>query len=200
MKTNLDIGIGIDSIMEICIPKESELPYEFECEIKMIETNVLSLYEGNYFYVKDNKNIGNYNITNKSSFVFKLKMSTEYKLKIYVNDDLLDEIYCFQSFQDVKNENETENEKMKNENQLRDLKKAKDEYREFIFSSLSSIDELTLDTEIKEFLFERLNWAKDVLDIEDVTCEEYCLALKEIESIVNPILKPYLNKPIFMDI
>jgi hypothetical protein len=189
MKTNADIGIGINSIMEICIPKYSELPYDFECEIKMSDTYMLSLYEGNRFYVKDNVNIGNYNIYKKESFIFKLKMSTDYILKVYVNDDLLDEIQYFQTIYDI------ENEIKQNETDLRDLKNAKDEYRDFIVSTLSSIEELILEKEIKEFMLDRLKWAKDVLEVEDVTCQEYRLALQEIESIVNPILKPFLNKP-----
>ncbi len=193
MNTNLDIGIGIDSIMEVLIPRNSILPFTFECELVMRDITLLSLYEGNRFYVKDNTNIGNYNIYFKNSFMFKLKMEKDFSLKVYINDDKLDEIQCFQTILSI------EEEIQKNENELRELKQTKDEYREFIFSSLSSIDELTLENSVKEFLFKRLNWAKDVLDIEDVTSQEYRLALQEIESIVNPILKPFLNKPMIDD-
>ncbi len=195
MRTNLDIGIGIDSIMEVCIPKHSELPFEFECEITMRDISLLSLYEGNRFYIKDNVNIGNYNIHQKKSFIFKLKMSIEYILKVYINDNLLDEIQCYQTVRTIENENEI----TKQENNLRELKEAKNEYREFIVCTLSSIDELKLEKEQKSFLIEKLKWAKDVLDIEDVTAEEYNLALKEIESIVNPILKDFLNKPMIVE-
>jgi hypothetical protein len=190
MLYNLDIGINIDSIMEICIPHDSKLPFEFECELTMRETDMLSLYEGNRFYVKDNTNIGNYKIPIKSSFIFKLIMKEDFTLKVYVNDKKMDEIQCFQTIRHI------EEEIQKNENDLRLLKDARNEYREFIMSTLSSIDELDIDTEKKIFLLDRLKWAKEVLEIEDVSAEEYKLALQEIESIVNPILQPYLNKPI----
>jgi len=190
MLSNLDIGIGIDDIMEVCIPHNSKLPFEFECELTMKEVDTLSLYEGNRFYVKDNTNIANYTIHMKCSFIFKLIMKEDYTLKVYINDKKMDEIQCFQTIRNI------EEEIQKNENNLRLLKDARNEYREFILSTLSSIDEINLDTEKKIFLLDRLKWAKEVLEIEDVSAEEYKLALQEIESIVNPILQPYLNKPI----
>jgi hypothetical protein len=189
MLSNLDIGIDIDSIMEVCIPHNSKLPFEFECELKTRKINTLSLYEGNRFYVKDNTNIGNYIININSCFIFKLIMKEDYTLNVYIDDKKMDEIQCFQTIRYI------EEEIQKNENNLRLLKDAKNEYREFIVSTLSSIDELKLDTEKKIFLLHRLKWAKQVLEVEDVSAEEYKLALQEIESIVNPILQPYLNKP-----
>ncbi len=190
MMSNLDIGIDIDSIMEVCIPHDTKLPFEFECEITMREIDTLSLYEGNRFYVKDNTNIGNYKININSCFIFKLIMKEDYTLKVYINDKKIDEIQCFQTIRHI------EEEIQKNENNLRLLKDARNEYREFIVSTVSSIDELNLDTEKKIFLLDRLKWAKQVLEIEDVSAEEYKLALQEIESIVNPILQPFLNKTI----
>jgi hypothetical protein len=193
MSSLLDIGIDINSIMEICIPKNSQLPFEFECEIVMRETNELSLYEGNRFYVKDNHKLGQYTIPFKT-FIFKLKMNTDFKLKVFMNDDKLDEIQC-KNNNELRENNETN--ETNNDNELRELKQAKDDFRDYIISSTSSIDEIPLEKDIKDFILDRLNWAKDVLDIEDVTCEEYRLALQEIENIVNPLLKPYLNKPIY---
>lgn len=199
-KTLCDIGIGINSMMEVMIPKYTILPHEFDCHLVMNDMSLISLYEGNRFYVKDNTNIGNYNIYSKGNILFQLKIDMNYVLSVYIDEKKMDTIQCFQWMEfidSVKDENE-KNELMNiivAEEELRKLIQAKNEYMEYIESSLSSLNELTMETSTKDFLIDRLNWAKQVLDVEDVTYNEYILALGEIESIVNPILMQFLNKP-----
>jgi hypothetical protein len=195
MLTYLDIGIEVDSILEVFIPKNSELPYEFECELVMNNNNKISLYEGNRFYVKDNNNIGNYNVDSNGIILFSLKMDKNYILNVFINENKVDTIQCFQTIQHIENEIENIEQENEHENELKKLKESKKEYSTFIESSLSSIDELIMENTTREYLIERLNWAKQVLDIEDVSLMEYNLALNEIEGIVNPILNKFLNKP-----
>jgi hypothetical protein len=205
-KSILDIGIGINNEMEVLIPKKSILPFEFECNLVMNETTMLSIYEGNRYYTKDNHNIGNYSIYNKGPILFKLVLQKkqDFLLKVYINDELKETIKCFNSLialNELENKNEIEKElkqELEKETELRKLKIAKNEYREYIDTSISSIYELNLEelNSDKQFLLDKLNWAKQVLDVMDVSSDEYILALREIETIVNPILNNFTNKPI----
>lgn len=195
-KTLLDIGIDVNSIMEVLIPRESKLPFEFECEIVINDISYISLYEGNRFYVKDNIKIGTYELPLKGSNLFKLKIDEINRLKVYIDDEQVDTICCFKNINDARSNEEF----LEKETELRELKNAKYEFSEYINCSISSIEELNMNKDQKIYLIDKLNWAKEILDIDDVSTYEYKMALIEIENIVNPILKSFFNKPIFMDI
>lgn len=191
-KTLLDIGLDVNSVMEVLIPRESKIPFEFECEFSIKNSSYISLYEGNRFYVKDNHMIGTYEIPLKGNHLFQLKIDEINRLKVYIDEEQVDTIYCFKTQQII----DIDENIKKQENEMRLFEKSKKEYSDYIQSSLSSIDELDiLDNQTKKYLIDKLNWAKDVLNVDDVTTEEYRLALREIEGIINPILKKYMDKP-----
>ena len=147
-KTKLDIGIDINSIMEVLIPRESVIPLDFECEISVKDTPI-SLYEGNRFYVKDNNFIGNYENILNGRHLFKLVMKVENELNVYIDEINIDNIKCFEKI------TEYNDELINNDIQLRQLKLTKDDYQEYIHSSLSSIEELVMNHEQKKYLTDK---------------------------------------------
>jgi hypothetical protein len=75
----------------------------------------------------------------------------------------------------------------------------RNEYRDYIKSTLFFISEPFVQDQLSkkkiDFLNKKLLWARQILDCEDVSAQEYKDGLCEIESIVNPILKKLKSIP-----
>ena len=185
-----DIGIGIEEDMEVLIEKGTLLPHEFTCKMSL-HIDSISIYEGCSPFLKNNTCLGTYLFNNikEGTFVFTLKVDAEYKMKILVDDVLLDTVQCNQTVEyNLSREEVERKEWIKNRN----------EYRDYIKSSLFFITETFVQEQLSKkdisFLNKKLLWARQVLDCPDVSAQEYKDSLLEIESIINPILKNLKNK------
>ena len=89
-------------------------------------------------------------------------------------------------------------ERFKSEDEALKLKlESKNNFENYIYQMKSTIE----DNKLKETLGdnyqnikEKLNKAEEVLNVENVTKDEYDLALKELESFINPIMQDILQK------
>lgn len=185
-----DIGIGIDEDMEVLIEKGTLLPHEFTCKMSL-HIDSISIYEGCSPFLKNNTCLGTYLFDNikEGTFVFTLKVDTDYKMKILVDDVLLDTVQCNQTVEYTLSQEEVERKTWLNN---------RNEYRDYIKSSLFFITETFVQEQLSKkdisFLNEKLLWARQVLDCPDVSAQEYKDSLTEIEGIVNPVLKKLKNK------
>ena len=185
-----DIGIGIEEDMEVLIEKGTLLPHEFTCKMSL-HIDSISIYEGCSPFLKNNTCLGTYLFDNikEGTFVFTLKVDAEYKMKILVDDVLLDTVQCNQTVEYTLSREEVERKAWLNN---------RNEYRDYIKSSLFFITETFVQEQLSKkdisFLNKKLLWARQVLDCPDVSAQEYKDSLLEIESIINPILKNLKNK------
>ena len=185
-----DIGVGIEEDMEVLIEKGTLLPHEFTCKMSL-HIDSISIYEGCSPFLKNNNLLGTYLFNNikEGTFVFTLKVATDYKMKILVDDVLLDTVQCNQTVEYTLSQEEVERKAWLNN---------RNEYRDYIKSSLFFITETFVQEQLSKkdisFLNKKLLWARQVLDCPDVSAQEYKDSLLEIESIINPILKNLKNK------
>jgi len=185
-----DIGIGNED-MEVLIEKGTPLPHEFTCKMSL-HIDSISIYEGMSPFLKNNTLLGTYLFNNikEGTFVFTLKVDSDYKMKILVDDILLDTVQCTKTLVEYTlSEEEVERKEwIKNRN----------EYRDYIKSTLLFVSEPFVSNQLSKknisFLNKKLLWARQVLDCPDVSAQEYKDSLTEIESIINPILKNLKNK------
>jgi hypothetical protein len=147
----------------------------------------ISIYEGTSPYLKKCVCLGTYFFDNikEGTFIFTLKVDTDFKMMILVDDVLLDTVQCNKT-PDLYILTAVEVER-------KELIKAKNEYRDYIKSTLFFISEPFVQAQLSkkniDFLNKKLLWARQVLDCPDVSGKEYQEVLCEIESIINPILK-----------
>ena len=185
-----DIGIDQDGYMDVWIERGTELPHEFTCRIKPNTLNQLTLYEGNHINTADNRPIGPYLLENVNGGIFTvtLKVSDTYKMTLLLDDFLLDKVNCSTTEQPVPIE----------EKQKRSWFNARNEFRDYIESTILFIDDTFTKKQLPEWewVLEELEWAKQILDYE-VTAEEYQYALQEIEEKVNPLLQKTYHKKAF---
>ena len=185
-----DIGIGNED-MEVLIEKGTELPHEATCKMSL-HIDSISIYEGMSPFLKNNTLLGTYLFNNikEGTFVFTLKVDSDYKMKILVDDVLLDTVQCTNTLVEytLSQEEVERKEWIKNRN----------EYRDYIKSTLFFITETFVQEQLSKkeisFLNTKLLWARQVLDCPDVSAQEYMDSLAEIEGIINPILKKLKNK------
>jgi len=186
-----DIGIGIDEDMEVLIEKGTKLPHEFTCKMAL-HVDSISIYEGSSPYLKKNRCLGTYLFDNikEGTFIFTLKVDTDFQMKILVDDVLLDTVTVSSDHDYTLTSEEVERKKwIKNRN----------DYRDYIKSTLFFISEPFVQGQLSkkkiDFLNKKLLWARQVLDCPDVSAQEYQEGLCEIEGIVNPILKKLKSLP-----
>ena len=183
-----DIGIGIDQDMEVLIEKGTTIPYEFSCKLAL-HIDSISIYEGYSPFLKNNSLLGRYLFNNikEGTFVFTLKIDTDYTMKILVDDVLLDTVKC------ISTDNLVPYTLTEEEVERKEWLKNRNEYRDYVQSTLFFISESFVREQLPKkkisFLNEKLLWARKVLDCPDVSAQEFKDSLNEIESIVNPILK-----------
>ena len=185
-----DIGVGIEEDMEVLIEKGTLLPHEFTCKMSL-HIDSISIYEGCSPFLKNNTCLGTYLFNNikEGTFVFTLKVDTDYKMKILVDDVLLDTVQCNQTVEYTLSQEEVERKEWLN---------VRNEYRDYIKSSLFFISETFVQDQLSKkdvsFLNKKLLWARQVLDCPDVSAQEFKESLTEIESIVTPFFKKLKNK------
>ena len=183
-----DIGVDQEGYMDIWIERGTELPHEFSCRVKLKELNQFTLYEGNHVETKDNKVLGSYTLDSlkEGTFLVTLKVSKEYELTLQIDDYTLDKVQCTRLNQEVLFE------------EKRLWVKARNEYREYIQSTLLFVQDTFTQKQLPEWewVVEELEWAKQIMEY-DVTTEEYIGALKEIENKINPILQKTCHKKAF---
>ena len=186
-----DIGIGIEEDMEVLIEKGTQLPHEFTCKMAL-HIDSLSIYEGASPYLKKNVCLGTYLFHNikEGTFIFTLKVDTEFNMKILVDDVLLDTVQC--------NKTPVLYTLSEEEVERKDWIRSRNDYRDYIKSTLFFISEPFVQEQLTkkkiDFLNKKLLWARQILDCEDVSAQEYKEGLCEIEGIVNPILKKLKSK------
>jgi hypothetical protein len=185
-----DVGIGNED-MEVLIEKGTPLPHEFTCKMSL-HIDSISIYEGMSPFLKNNTLLGTYLFNNikEGTFVFTLKVDSDYKMKILVDDILLDTVQCSNAV--------TEYTLSEEEVERKEWIKNRNEYRDYIKSTLLFVSESFVSDQLSKknisFLNKKLLWARQVLDCPDVSAQEYKDSLTEIESIINPILKNLKNK------
>ena len=186
-----DIGIAIEEDMEVLIEKGTELPHEFTCKMSL-HIDSISIYEGCSPFLKNNTCLGTYLFNNikEGTFVFTLKVDSDYQMKILVDDVLLDTVQCSKCVAEYTLSQE--------EVERKDFIRFRNEYRDYIKSTLFFITETFVQDQLSKkdisFLNKKLLWARQVLDCPDVSAQEFKDSLTEIESIVNPVLKKLKNK------
>ena len=186
-----DIGVGIEQDMEVLIEKGTELPHEFTCKMAL-HIDSISIYEGSSPFLKNNTCLGTYLFQNikEGTFIFTLKVDADFKMKILVDDVLLDTVQC--------NKNPSLYTLSEEEVERKEWIRSKNEYRDYIKSTLFFISEPFVQEQLIkkkiDFLNKKLLWARQILDCEDVSAQEYKDGLCEIEGIVNPILKELKSK------
>jgi len=180
-----DIGLDQDGFMEVLVPRNTELPYEFSCRIQMNEETELCLYEGNHIDNDHNRCVGKYSLEDcrTGHFTLSLAINTAYELTICIDDRFLDKIDCSQSIDDVPLE------------EKRRWFDAKHEFLDFIKSTLLFVQDPLTQSNLPEWkwVVEKLEWARQIEEYE-VTADEYIAALHQIESIVNPVLQKTYHK------
>jgi hypothetical protein len=100
---------------------------------------------------------------------------------VYI-EELIDEY----SFNNILINEETEEDVL-----IRDTETAKQNYKEYIRETLTTIKQI--EDKLDKRIIDKIKLAGGVLNIENVTIQEYELCQKEIEDMINPILYK-LNK------
>jgi hypothetical protein len=179
-----DIGIDQDGILEILVERGTPLPHEFSCQIQLNGHTELSIYEGNKVDNQKNKKLGSYSLENikEGTFVFSLHISDQYTMKIIIDDHVVDTVTCTQVFDDSPIE------------EKRLWLNAQKEFVDYIQSTTLFLeDSMTKDIPEWKWVMDKLDWARQILDYE-VSTEEYVVALREIEHLVNPVLQKLNQK------
>jgi len=181
-----DIGIDQDGYLEILVERGTPLPHEMSCQIQLNGNMTLSLYEGNRVDTSMNRILGMYSLENTKEkdgvFIFSLHIS-EYKMKVFIDDHLVDTVECCQVEDDVFVEDS------------RLWLNAKKEFLDYIKSTLLFLQDPMTQQYVSDWkiAIEKLEWAKQIVDY-PVTTEEYIIALEEIEDLVNPMLENTKHK------
>jgi hypothetical protein len=180
-----DIGVDQDGVMEILVPRNTELPHEFSCRIQMNDGNTLLLYEGNWVDNDKNKCIGRYSLEacQTGHFTLSLSINKAYELTVTIDDRFLDQIMCSQTVDVVPLE------------EKRQWLDAKTEFFSYIKGTILFVQDPLTQSNLPEWewVLEKLEWARQIEEYE-VTADEYIAALHQIESIVNPVLQKTYHK------
>ena len=174
-----DIGINIDGIMHVLFNKGTALPCEedFVVEINSL-VPILYFYQGQRVYVKDNSMIGKLELINTITGRFEITCKiTDNTLSIIINEYK----YEYSFINKLIGETNEEEEKIRN------IESSKVKYISYINQTLHTLEQLK--DKIDPYLIYKIKEARQIIYIEDVTCEEYELAQKQIEGWVNPKLK-----------
>ena len=173
-----DIGIDIHGMMYILFHKGITLPIKDEFIIELIVYEpLLQFYQGQSVYVTNNKNIGQLKLLNNKNGMFDMKCEiTNNCLNIFINETI--ETFSFI--------NELIGNTTEEEQSIRHLETCKYNYINFINQTINTLEQITDKINVK--LIDHVKRAMDIIYV-DVTIEEYELAQKEIEGLVNPILE-----------
>ena len=173
-----DIGIEVDGIMTILFNKGSQLPCkeQFIIELRVSEPTI-QFYQGQSVFVSNNQMIGQIKLLINKRGMFEMDCEiTENTLKIIINESI-------ETFSFINEVIGTTNEE---EEQIRSLELSKYNYINYINQTISTLEQIK--DKINTQLLYKVKRAMNIIYVEDVTIEEYKLAQKEIEELVNPII------------
>ena len=174
-----DIGIDLGGIMYILFKKGNEIPAETTMiVVPTSNEETLAFYQGQHVYVKDNRFLGSRVLTHPTKMGrFNLKcVLLEGVLHVFI-DELIGE-YSYIN-QEIGHDNVEEN-------LLRDTIIARNNYAEYIRDSLVTLE--SIRDKVGPELIEKVRWASGILNVEDVTKEEFELSQNEVEGWINPVL------------
>ncbi len=174
-----DIGIDLGGIMYILFKKDSEIPAETTMiVVPTSNEETLSFYQGQRVYVKDNRFLGSRVLTHSTKMGrFNLKcVLLEGVLQVFI-DELIGEYSYI---------NEEIGHDDIEENIVRDTLIARNNYAEYIRETLATLDRI--HDKVGPELIEKVRWASGILNVEDVTKEEFELSQNEVEGWINPVL------------
>jgi hypothetical protein len=174
-----DIGIDLGGIMYILFKKGSEIPADSTMVVVPTSNEeTLSFYQGQCVYVKDNLFLGSRVLTHSAKMGrFNLKcVLLEGSLQVFI-DELIGE-YSYIN-EEVGHINEEEN-------LVRDTLIARNNFSEYIRETLITLE--TIRDKVGPELIEKVRWASGILNVEDVTKEEFELSQNEVEGWINPVL------------
>jgi hypothetical protein len=174
-----DIGIDLGGIMYILFKKDIEIPAETTMiVVPTSNEETLSFYQGQCVYVKDNLFLGSRILTHTSKMGrFNLKcVLLEGVLQVFI-DELIGE-YSYIN-EEIGNINEEENN-------IRDTLIARNNFSEYIRETLLTLERIR--DKVGPELIDKVRWASGILNVEDVTKEEFELSQNEVEGWINPIL------------
>lgn len=204
METKLDIGIGIEDIMEVFIPQTSQVHFEQANQIKVSNINdntlLLSIYEGVCIQNKYNRLMKTFELNHVREGLFMIQMKLIEKnnklfVRIMSDDIILDDLECTNT-PELWLEKRCEEDDNK-----RDWVIARNSFTEFVDNSIQLLTDKDVKKHIRtilqttedniyfEEMMKRLNEASNVVETcDDVTKDEYVLMLEEISDCVNPFV------------
>jgi hypothetical protein len=174
-----DIGIDLGGIMYILFKKDSEIPAETTMiVVPTSNEETLSFYQGQCVYVKDNLFLGSRVLTHTSKMGrFNLKcVLLEGTLQVFIDELIAEYSYINQEIGNVNEE----------ENNIRDTLIARNNFSEYIRETLLTLERIR--DKVGPELIDKVRWASGILNVEDVTKEEFELSQNEVEGWINPIL------------
>jgi hypothetical protein len=176
-----DIGVNISGYMHIICKKGTTLPYETELMIRPVSTEAeISLHQGPHAYSDENEHIGSIQLFNLEG-AFTLKFMIDDKIQIY-SDDLLNEFeYNKNDLGDPSDEDITN----------RDNEEARQRYIVYIRETLSTLEEIR--DKIDPKIIEKVTWAGSIIEVKNVSKDEFEQAQIETENWLNPLMKRLLR-------
>lgn len=189
MKTLYDLGIEIYGVFNVLIPKNTELPFEKIFKIMPTEDyKEFRLYEGNYKNIKKNYLISIFNIDKKNMGDITIILNEKNEVKIKVKDYESETIKRLDIVNDIYNKEEDQEWYKREEQRIL--------YIEYILSIKNTLKDKyviekinNIDNTIYPKIIKKINKAEMISFIEDVSCEEFKLANKEITDFIDPIFK-----------
>ena len=174
-----DIGIDLGGIMYILFKKDSEIPAEATMVVVPTSNEeTLSFYQGQFVYVKDNLFLGSRVLTHSTKMGrFNLKcVLLEGVLQVFIDELIGEYSYINKEIGHVNEE----------DNLVRDTLIARNNYAEYIRQTLVNLE--SIRDKVTPELIDKVRWAAGVLNVEDVTKEEFELSQNEVEGWINPVL------------
>jgi hypothetical protein len=172
---NTDIGIDLEGYMHVLFKSGTELPAETFILVQPTCNEVeLGFYQGNHVYVKDNTFLGGRALVHDSDTKmgrFEIKCFLDKTLKIHIGELIEEYTYCNDVVEIVISPEE---------DIIRDTEQARQIYKEYIRETINTLEEIK--DKISPKLIERVRWASGILNVENVTKDEYEKAQLEVES------------------
>jgi len=170
---NTDIGIDLEGYMHVLFKSGTPLPAETSILVEPTCNEVeLGFYQGHRVYVKDNTFLGGRTLIHDNKMGrFEIKCLLDEKLKIHIGELIEEYSYCNDVVEVIISpEEET----------IRETENARQIYKEYIRETIHTLEEIK--DKISPKLIERVRWASGILNVENVTKDEYEQAQLEVES------------------
>ena len=171
---NTDIGIDLEGYMHILFNSGIQLPAETSILVQPTCNEVeLGFYQGQRVYVKDNTFLGGRTLihdTKMGRFEIKCVLNDS-TLKIHIGELIEEYKYCNDNIDIVI---------IPEEDIIRETEQARQIYKEYIRETINTLEEIK--DKISPKLIERVRWASGILNVENVTKNEYEQAQIEVES------------------